>query len=238
MTMKALDLFCGGGGAAIGLLQAGFDEVVGIDIAPHPNYPGTFIQADIHHMPVDALDFDFVWASPPCQRFSVASRSYYNNGRENKHPDLIGVTRKLLECHPLTCIENVPPAPIRPDVILSGPSVGLLYILRRRHFELSWFMLYPTPHRGLPKDRWLSGEALCVTKSMRSPGHLRRLQLEGLILPDPDRKPYHKTKKAMGIPISHQMTKEEIGESVPPPYSKFIADYVIEHYLNGKGMNV
>ena len=45
--LLALDLFCGGGGACIGMQWAGF-EVVGIDIKPHRNYPGHFIQADIH----------------------------------------------------------------------------------------------------------------------------------------------------------------------------------------------
>lgn len=44
--MKALDLFCGGGGAALGLMRAGYD-VVGVDIVDHSDvYPGEFIQAD------------------------------------------------------------------------------------------------------------------------------------------------------------------------------------------------
>ena len=72
MKRKALDLFCGGGGAAIGLYQAGFDTVVGIDNKKHRNYPFDFIQADVTDLPVDVHDFDFVWASPPCQRFSIA----------------------------------------------------------------------------------------------------------------------------------------------------------------------
>ena len=33
MTLRALDLFCGGGGAALGLIQAGYD-VTGVDINP------------------------------------------------------------------------------------------------------------------------------------------------------------------------------------------------------------
>ena len=69
--MKALDLFCCGGGAAEGLMRAGF-EVVGIDKDDHSeSYPGTFIQGDIHNLPVNPMDFDLVWASPPCQKFST-----------------------------------------------------------------------------------------------------------------------------------------------------------------------
>ena len=71
--LKALDIFCGGGGAAIGMRWAGF-EVVGIDIEVHKNYPGDFIQGDIHDLPVDVMDFDFVWSSPPCQAHSFASK--------------------------------------------------------------------------------------------------------------------------------------------------------------------
>ncbi len=42
-----------------------------------------------------------------------------------RHPDLIPQTRALLAPHPFTIIENVPRAPIRADVVLTGPMVLL-----------------------------------------------------------------------------------------------------------------
>ena len=218
--MKALDLFCGGGGACIGLQQAGF-EVVGIDIETHKNYPGTFIQADVLNLPVDIHDFDFVWASPPCQRFSIASKCRGNDWE--KLPDFIPDVQELLESHPFTCIENVPGSPIRPDVILTGRSMGLPYIQRKRHFETSFFMLYPKP---LLTDRkhWDEGKAITVTKSMASNSHWYKRKAVGL----PGRPRREEVKDAMGIPQEVQMTYSELGESVPPAYSKFIADEVIK----------
>lgn len=227
--MLALDLFSGGGGVCIGLQNAGF-EVFGIDIAPHPNYPGHFIQADVLHLPVDIHEFAFVWASPPCQRFSVATN--HVKGREKVYKNLIPLTRERIAAHPFTCIENVPNAPIRADVVLTGASVGLPYILRKRHFELSFFMMYPTPATGytyFSEDKSV-GIGVSVTKKMEgmSPASRQRRRKLGLKC----RADIRSAKAVMGIPESQEMTYAELGEAIPPRYAEYIARQAIEQIQN------
>ena len=67
---RILDLFCGAGGAGMGYIRAGFD-VVGIDIAPQPDYPGTYIPCDaLAYAEKWGRDYDAIHASPPCPRLA------------------------------------------------------------------------------------------------------------------------------------------------------------------------
>jgi DNA (cytosine-5)-methyltransferase 1 len=140
--LRALDRFCGAGGGARGLQQAGF-HVTGVDLAPQPRYCGdAFIQADVLDLapqPQDCCDpflqavalelsieflrgFDFLWASPPCQAHS-ALRHAHNARRRD---DLIAATREMLVAsgRPYV-IENVVGAPLLDPFMLCGSSFGL-----------------------------------------------------------------------------------------------------------------
>src|SRR4030042_7140687 len=94
--LNVLDLFCGAGGSAIGINQVGNVKITGIDIQEQPDYPFTFIKKDIRELDKDFLKkFNFIWASPPCQKYTYASKKARNKGKE--YPDLIVFTRELLE---------------------------------------------------------------------------------------------------------------------------------------------
>jgi DNA (cytosine-5)-methyltransferase 1 len=150
---RILDLFCGGGGAAMGYSRAGF-EVVGVDIQSQPRYPFKFIRADC--LDLDAAfvaSFDAVHASPPCQHFSPAARLH---GNREDHPDLVIPTRAMLAASGLpTVIENVVGAPIRQDLLLCGTMFGLR-IVKHRQFECSFpvFSLLPTCDHADVYDPW------------------------------------------------------------------------------------
>ena len=100
--MRLLDLFCGAGGAAMGYHQAGFDEIVGVDIEPQPNYPFEFHQLDVtllfEYGGVGLTPdlFDLVHASPPCQENTPMNNRAKQNGWEMRWPDLIEPTRDWL----------------------------------------------------------------------------------------------------------------------------------------------
>lgn len=201
--MLALDLFCGAGGASMGLHRAGFD-VVGIDCRPQPRYPFRFIQADALAPPVRLDLCALIWASPPCQRFSTMTARHR---ARDAHPDLIDATRALLIAAGVPyVIENVPAAPLRAPLVLTGDMFGL-NTYRRRHFECSFLGLAP-PRRAPfgPKTRPGS-----VTVAGNSGGGSRR---------DGWRNGARAAwQQAMQI---EWMTNKEMAQAIPPAYAEFI----------------
>src|SRR6476659_6309400 len=135
--IRALDLFCGSGGAAMGLYRAGF-SIVGVDLFPQPKFPFEFIQGDALTYPFDG--FDFVWASPVCKKFSSATRTA---GTSHLWPDQIAPIReRLIEWGGPWIIENVPGAPLRDPVSLCGAMFGLK-VYRHRLFESNVPLVVP-----------------------------------------------------------------------------------------------
>jgi DNA (cytosine-5)-methyltransferase 1 len=211
--MKLLDLYSGAGGAAMGYSQAGFSEIVGLDIEPQPNYPFTFFQADV--MTIDegpwGIGFvqpDLIHASPPCQHFT----KYRNVVKDitERYEDLIEPTRRLLEASGVPyIIENVPGAPIRPDLVLCG-SMFSLDVRRHRWFELgNWDAMAPggCNHKG-----W--------TRQFKS--STDRENLRYTIEVGAWDEPLERQKAAMGV--DWEITVRELSEAVPPAYTKFIGE--------------
>ena len=147
--MRLLDLFCGAGGAAMGYHRAGFDEIVGVDIDPQPNYPFEFVQADAMTYPLEG--FDVIHASPPCRAYSVMK----SLNPDRKHVDLVASIRERLRASgAIYVIENVPGAPLETVAVLCGSMFGLHssrgYLRRHRLFESNILLLAPgCNHEGL-----------------------------------------------------------------------------------------
>ena len=216
----ALDLFCGAGGASAGLHRAGF-EVVGVDIEAQPEYPFAFVRGDATRPAVRLDAFDLVWASPPCQAYSHAANPHRAAGK--KYPDLIAATRAVLaESGRPFVIENVPPAPLRSPVALTGPMFGLR-VIRRRHFELGRFRA-EQPRIPNPDGSVLNGEYLAVygnsgTHDWATYKHRRRRS--NLVDPKRPKSGTLKTwREAMGI---DWMSRKPLTQAIPPAYSEYLA---------------
>lgn len=195
--MKILDLYCGAGGASMGYALEGH-EVVGVDLHPQPHYPFEFHQGDALTYPLDG--FDFIHASPPCQRFSRMSGS--RPGLNREYPDLIETTRQRLITSGLPwVIENVVGAPLLDPITLCGWSLGL-QLYRHRLFETNFNIIQPVhfAHK-LPASKaghWEPGTIISVA------GHCAPMDM---------------AREAMGI---HWMNRAELVEAIPPAMARYI----------------
>jgi DNA (cytosine-5)-methyltransferase 1 len=200
--MKLLDLFCGGGGAAMGYHRAGF-EVIGVDNQPQPHYPFKFIQADaLCYAVAFGRQFDVIHASPPCQAYS---RTKSIHGRQYKGS--IEIVRKTLEWigKPFI-IENVVGAPLQNPIRLRGDIFGL-QVLRDRLFETHPWMLGPPlpkrPTAGTNSHRGLSSFKLGASY-ITVAGH-------NFIVAE--------AQDAMGI---DWLDQSGLSQAIPPAYTEWI----------------
>ncbi len=211
-TPKLLDLFCCEGGAGEGYKRAGFD-VTGIDIDYQPNNPHKFIQADaMEYVANNYQEYDFIHASPPCQKYSVTGNMYDNS----HHPDLLPQVRTLLKgIGKPYVIENVPGSPMENFIKLRGDMFGLR-VLRMRYFESNIMLIAPS----MPKKKgYTSGKGKKYSSFddgyyISVAGHNYRF-LDGCV--------------AMDI---HWMSRKGLSQSVPPAYTQYIGNQLMTYWLS------
>lgn len=227
--MIILDTYCKAGGAGEGYANAGF-TVVGVDIQPQKNYPYEFHQSDaVEFINKYGKDFDAIHASPPCQLFTRSTAYLRNEGK--MYPDLIEPTRlAIYQTGRPGIMENVPQAPVRPDLILRGDLFGLK-VIRKRHFELiNFFMMnpcFPKLKGSVVNGDYVSIYGKGAWKKSGS-GKGRRATV-----PIWRKKTIRETwQYAMGI--NHFMTDVELSESIPPAYTEYIGKYLIEYLCQNK----
>lgn len=235
-TMKkprALDLFCCAGGATKGLQRAGF-HVTGVDIKPQPRYCGdAFIQRDVLTLlPFSEMaEFDFIWASPPCQAFTAMR--FMPDAKD--HPNLIPETRALLiDCGRPYAIENVEGAPLGASghlIMLCGTMFGLktpdgrAELRRHRLFETSFSIpLRPACNHGSRVLGVYGGHlrdrcrAITVTGGTPQTNTVRNRVRETFSIEE--------ARFAMGI---DWMPMSALSQAIPPAYSEFIGRQVLEY---------
>jgi DNA (cytosine-5)-methyltransferase 1 len=217
---RLLDLFCCAGGAGVGYSQAGF-EVVGVDIKPQRNYPLPFIQADALALDPKLIAlFDAVHASPPCQAYSDLAK---RNGNAHEWPRLIEPIRDMLIRSGLPyVIENVDGAPLIEPVVLCGTMFPELRVLRHRLFEAN-FEIVPPPHKKHPKVHTFDRRKSHFGKTNEWRDFVQVTGGGNCTL--------GAAREAMGI---DWMTKNEINESIPPAYTKFIGRQLLRHLSFGE----
>jgi len=222
--MLILDLFCGAGGAAMGYHRAGFD-IWGVDNKVQKNYPFNRLKGDALSVLLSIVDRgkngfigmpDAIHASPPCQHYSVASKSW--NGSPADHPDLIETVRTLLQQTGLPyVIENVVGSPLKDPITICGTMFPGLRVIRHRLFE-SNIELKEKSHPDHP---------LCFTKDKRKPHYGRLDEMKDFVMVNGGGNcSKEAAADAMGI---DWMTKTEMNEAIPPAYTEFIGKQLLRN---------
>lgn len=222
---KLLDLFCGGGGAAMGYWRAGFD-VYGVDVADQPDYPFYFVRADAMTFPLDG--FDAIHASPPCQAFTQLSAKWRGHGGlADERVNLLTPTLERLRALRGVpwVVENVVGARklMQPMLTLHGGMFGL-GVHRPRIFESNVLLLAP---RTAMADNVIgvygenpNGSSLW---RLRNNGNLRKKS------PVRRARSVDEGGEAMGI---DWLEWDELKEAIPPAYTEHIGLQLIEHWRN------
>ena len=163
MARTAIDLFCGAGGASLGLVRAGWDLRLAADVdaacalTHRANLPGSFITADLRETEseqiasaadVAAGQLDLLFAGPPCQGFSMIGSRVVWDQRNNLFKEVLRLAADLRpRC---IVIENVPGL-----VTLAGGAYlrAILKGLSETGYEAACAELLAAQY-GAPQMRW------------------------------------------------------------------------------------
>lgn len=220
MRPTLVDLCCCAGGASVGYWRAGFD-VVGVDVAPQPNYPFRFVQGDAVMWLADYVyerrgNVDAFHVSPPCQRWSDLAKRNRNAGA---WPDLIDEFRRLLIRSGVPyVIENVPEAPLINPAILCGTQFDGLRVIRHRGFECS-FPLGPLRVHGK--------HPLVFTHDKRK-AHYGQLDQDTSFVQVTGGGNATLANKLDAMGIDWMRSHHEVNEAIPPAYTEWIGKQLME----------
>jgi DNA (cytosine-5)-methyltransferase 1 len=163
MSPTAVDLFCGAGGASLGLMRAGWDLRLATDVdhscslTHRSNLPGEFITADLRAVEAEKVmnaadvspgELDLLFAGPPCQGFSIIGSRVVWDRRNNLFREVLRLARVLQpRC---VVIENVPGL-----VTLAGGAYlrAILEGLDAQGYEAACAELLAAQY-GAPQMRW------------------------------------------------------------------------------------
>lgn len=213
---RIADLCCGAGGAAKGIYDSltarGLrPRIVGFDIRNQAHYPYSFVRMDALDVDLGAVGdrFDFIWASPPCQKWSVATTRTRYVTHSVEYPDALTPLRpQLIEWGGPYIIENVMPAPLINPVMLCGQMLGLK-LLRHRGFESNLTLTVPEhrSHAGLvrgPERDFVVVVSMAADRDIWQDGGV------GL------------WRRVMHMPWAR--SEKELAEAVHPKYAQYLVD--------------
>jgi DNA (cytosine-5)-methyltransferase 1 len=221
------------GGAAYGYYKAAEKlgikiHVVGVDCddkKTHPPIPGyEFIKDDlISFLHKNIKNFTHLHASPPCQEYSPSTQTARNGGKVYK--DILEAVQNIYRAsHLPSVIENVPQAPLRPDVVLRGDMFGLK-ILKKRHFETNNFFMM-NPCRPVIKGSVRAGDYATVVghgskKTRKGSADFKHQELSGTSVKDI-------WQYASG---NFWMTDyKDLSESIPWVYTEYIGEQFFKNH--------
>jgi DNA (cytosine-5)-methyltransferase 1 len=223
---RLLDLCACEGGATAGYQAAGWHvTAVDLDEAALRRNPAddTYLADALAFLAGRGHEYDAIHSSFPCQRWTANGA----NPAAERWPDLITPGRELLNATGRPWVmENVPKAPLRPDLILCGTQFDLaavdtdgtlLHLRRHRVFESNVPLLAPGPCRHPHGVQW----AGVYGGARKDKTEAREVRKGGYVPPSAS------VQSALlgGVPW---MTGKGRRECIPPAYSEHIGAQLLD----------